>query len=73
MYLSGSPIKKPPPDSPNRASIDRDASLLEPSFNYLSKFPGNITPQVPERIETPISRALFYTSPDNTPVPQSPQ
>jgi len=34
----------PPPGSPNRAPANRDAPFLEPSFNYLSKFPGNGTP-----------------------------
>jgi hypothetical protein len=38
----------PPPGSPNRAPIDIDALFPEPSFNYLSQFPVNRLPQVPQ-------------------------
>jgi len=44
--------KAPTPGSPNRAPTERDAPFLEPSFNYLSKFPVNGPPsQVPQRGE----------------------
>ena len=39
----------PPPGAANRAAADRDAPFLEPSFNYLSKFPVNRPPsQIPQ-------------------------
>ena len=37
----------PTPGSPNRAPAERDAPFLEPSFNYLSKFPVHEPPHLP--------------------------
>jgi len=34
----------PPPGSPDRVSAKWDAPFPEPSFDYLSKFPGNGSP-----------------------------
>jgi hypothetical protein len=34
----------PPPGSPNRAPIERDAPFPEPPYNYLSRVPGDQTP-----------------------------
>jgi hypothetical protein len=50
MYPSGPPAKEPPlPGFPNRALAERDATCLEPSFSYFSKFPVNGPPhQVPQ-------------------------
>jgi hypothetical protein len=31
----------PPPGTPHRVRIERDAPFPEPSFNYLSEFPVN--------------------------------
>jgi len=71
----------PPPGSTYRAPIEINAPFLEPTFIYLSKFPVNGPPplQVPQQSlygererERPVSRTVFYTSPDNSPFPQSP-
>jgi hypothetical protein len=60
----------PPPGSSNRAPAERDAPFLEP-FNYLLKFAVNGLPP-PQRRETPVSRAFFFTFLSNSPFPQSP-
>jgi len=35
------------PGSPNRSLTEGDVPILEPSFNYLSKFPVNGPPNLP--------------------------
>ena len=39
----------PPPGSPNRGPIERDALFPEPSFSYLSEFPVNGPPMILNR------------------------
>jgi len=68
-YPSGSPVKEPPPGSPHRALLDRNAPFPEPSFKYLSEFPVNglhlpPPPPLPSN-EVPMERgarlhSLFY-------------
>jgi len=60
----------PPPGSPDRAPIERDALFPWLSFIYLSESLVNTSPSPacspmgPVWRETPVSRAFFYTSPD---------
>jgi len=65
-YPSGSPVKEPPPVSPHRARIERDAPFPETSFICLWKSLVNEpTPGSPARTlwrEMPDSRAFLYTS-----------
>ena len=64
-YPSRSSGKEPLPGSPNRAPAERDAPFLEPFCKYLSKFPVNGCPLVPQQRETPFYRAFFYMFPNH--------
>ena len=65
-HPSGSPLRKPPPGSPHRPPIERDALFPEPSFICLSRVPSEQNPhQVPTgplRRKLSISRTFFYAS-----------
>ena len=76
VYLSGSPVKEPPPPgSPHRAPSKRVVLCLEASFIYLSKFPvyepSSRFPSGALWREMPISRT-FSTYPPGFAVKDSP-
>ena len=67
----------PPPGSPNRAPIERDALFPEPSFYYFPQFPVNGPPLPRFPNGAPMERDvrlqnLLQPIPDNSPFLQSP-
>jgi len=75
LYISfWIPSKEAPLQVPPTELLQRQMLHFQSHPSTISQSSQEIDPpQVLKRIETPISRALFYTSPDNSPVLQSPQ